>query len=280
MFAVLQRGQNIIHTDTEFRTHYLLQYPLCAAFLTRRPVTSDPKGGFGVVFAADNTSDISNHRYGLDPTAQIASLRADIDAQRQVGTAMQRELAMALQAAENPGTCATTSCDVLVERVIRPVVLRGGIAQSELLQRQLEVALSSMERGERAGEKMILHAESEQLATASAFDRASKEIVMQALREAIETLRPHLASDKSGLLTGHVAEFSRELKSLQIRTPYNDTHLSFLKLPVSGREGHIVFRSGFISWMRKNGFTVGTLALGLLILSVLGWIVRRWMTAA
>ena len=273
MLAVLQRGHNIIHTDKEFREQFRQQFPnidLAKCPPIDSPVTSNPSST-----TSAKTSPVSE-RQPVDTAELVKALRADTDAQGQVTNQLRKDLEDSFKAAAEPGVCTDVSCELVAERVVRPERLRGAIELSELLQRQLEAELATLQFGERSTAQFSKDFEAVHLATKTIFESERKEIVKRALDHSINALAPFVARDKTGALAGQSAQLARQLRLLEMRTPTNDAYLTFLKLPRSARDDGLEFAAAVPSqWNVKQIVLIAVLILfGILLVSILAWLAR------
>jgi hypothetical protein len=113
--------------------------------------------------------------------------------------------------------------------LIRPAMLEGAIAYTELLRSQLEQEASLANKPDSASPKMLAKLIIGREATAENFERASKEIVAKAMRQAAEALAKPPTVDSLSALAAQSAEIARQSKMLALPTPANDTYLSFIK---------------------------------------------------
>jgi hypothetical protein len=162
MVGVLWRGQNIIHSDADFRREYSLQFPHCVA------------GAFGSGAPAVFVPRLVTNR-----ESRLRALEAAIDAQRQITSGLKMDLEVAERVATDAGTCPPTSCEIVAQRLVAPAMLRGSIELSEARSQRLAALLSAADGGNEA----FLHPDQERLAAAAKFDQTNKEIAKRRFRE-------------------------------------------------------------------------------------------------
>ena len=272
MFAVLEQGQNIVHSDGDFRAHYLALYPEC---MPLPPIAKMDNGmvgpGLGVQPLAAETPPSGLQDRSNDSSSQADRLRADITAQSRVTGQLRAELTAVISAASSPGACSGAGCDSLARQLARPSMLRGAIELSNLLQHRLESDLQALERGDRAPEKLIPHPEAVWLSSAAAFDQHRKEIFIKASKAAIAALAPYVSRDTSGVVAARSAELARRVRLLRLGTSSDDSYLSILKLPSSPREDTGIARSAPTSGSRQVALIVVILAVGFALSCLIGW---------
>lgn len=282
MFAVLQQGQNIVHSDLDFRNRFRQRFPnidltACKnpvvtqqAGLAWSPASSIPSRGF-LERAKTSLFAIWHRTKPVTTQSQIASLKADITAQTEVTKQLNAELRTALKIAADPGTCPAVSCQLVAQRVVKPAILRGEVELSKQLERQWESDLASTERGERS--KPLFSTDSLRLVNALKFEQERTEIVTRALRDGIAALGPLAAQDKTGALSAQRGELERQVKVLMLHPVSDEIALTFLKLPRSGREDQLRTRPShpIIGFLAKDSvlFIATVLLLIFLVTSCL-----------
>jgi hypothetical protein len=256
MFSVLQEGSNIVHSDADFRNRFRQRFSwidlsgcvnIVRALPRRNSTTIVPQQA---MLSLTPPNGVTSTRFldrlrtfllsllhkdeQINMQRQIDALDSDLAAQKQVTNQLRVELDKALKIAAMAGTCPSTPCDVVAERILKPAIVRGEIEISEQLENELESDLSSTKRGERLYPFLTL--ETERRARALKFDSGAKEIVLRTLREASTAISALAAQDKSGALAAQSEQLQRQAKLLQLRSTADDISLTFLKLPRSPRD--------------------------------------------
>lgn len=293
MFSVLQQGQNIVHSDLDFRNRFRQRFPnldpsACDnqpfAQKADQPLVQRASLDLGLPSGVSSRSLLERTRAFLlgllhkEPpiTAQrqLEALSADIAAQKGITKELRQRVQSALKIAADPGTCPSTPCDVVAQRVIKPAMLSGEIEMSEQMERQLESELATTQQVVRSNP--FLRSDAERRAQALKFDAATKEIVLKAIRAATLALTPLAPQDRSGSLTAQIAELQRQEKLLLMRSTADDVSLTFLKTPRSSRDdviGNAVLHP-YIPFLAKDYRIVwlfSLLVLLALIASIFAW---------
>ena len=273
MLTVLWQGQNIIHSDADFRRYYTKLFPGCTIPPPLVAIVPRPQSDVFVSVEMNLTLETQGQPKELAPdqTAQLTALRADIDAQAQITAHLQIDLEAAAKVAADTGVCPPVPCELVAERVVRPAILMGAIERSELLERQLESDFAAMQRGERSLPQFNQQFEAERMAAVRAFDNESKEVVKRTLDRAISDLAPFVAHDNTGVLTKQSDDLALQLRLLQMRTPTNDAYLTLLKLPRSDREDRMDLATAVpLQWsLKRIVLVVGVIVIGLVLVGII-----------
>jgi hypothetical protein len=232
MFSVLQRGQNIIHSDEEFRREFALQFSQCTL-----PPLGLQSSNSNVALASLSHSALAKKEQDIphtQPQPQLTNLQKMLDAQAKLTKKLRVDLKAAIKTAAKPGMCSTkVSCSNVAGKVVRPSLIRGQIEQSELRQGTFAEELAAAQRGERSKPDLSEQFEAEQNFRLAEFERQNREIVTKALQNSVAALAPLVASDPTGELAAKSAELDQQIKLLQLKTPQNDDMFSLLKLAPS-----------------------------------------------
>lgn len=295
MISVLRRGQNIIHSDGEFRHQFQLQFP--------SPECGNlPPVGFEGSAATTNLAGLGNSMYSIgklqrtladllqqsssnDRTSpstlqanRVASLRLDILAQTEVTKGLQNDLESAIDRAKSSTDCPPEPCSVVGERLMKPVILRGEIKRSDLLRLQLESELSALLSGERNLPQFSWAIDFERRKEAQSFERDSRAVVSTALREGIAVLTPLAHRDTSGSIAAIVSQLDVQAK--QMRSPNNDTYLTFLPLPRSSRDDQLVARGSIRPPFSPSRTGILLAIAAVLVLGALGFAWTRRLSSS
>jgi hypothetical protein len=218
LFSILNRGQNIIHSEGEFRNNAMEQFPGC------------PLPPVGTSVAADPTA-----MKGSIPPKLLASRMARLGRRVEFYRAESRRRARALATvtpmADNSRNCNSIPCKTFVEQLIRPAVLRGQMEYANLIgqslaRRYAELRHTSQKAPELSSAVIDRDHERDDL-----FRRATLKIVLEMLDTSGRLLDRYSKRDRTGQVGEIAAELRRTARRLQLRAPLNDELFTLLELP-------------------------------------------------
>jgi hypothetical protein len=220
LFTVLNRGQNIIHSEGEFRSNAEQQFPGCAL----------PPIGIGVAASPLSVK-------GGIPTKALTNLmtrlRDRIEFYRTVSRGFTHDLVAATSVAAESRDCKTIPCKTFVAHVIHPTVLRGEIKYADLIARSFATRYAELRAtGVREPQISAAAIEREQ-ARLEEFRRATLKIVLETLATSARELDRHSERDATGKVRDIAAELRRTARRLQLRAPRNDELFTLLELPTA-----------------------------------------------
>ncbi|MEO5682804.1 MAG: hypothetical protein ABIQ88_09180 [Chitinophagaceae bacterium] len=223
MFNVLNRGQNIIHSDGEFRDNFRQQFPTCGLL--------PPGVGVSILPVARTPM---NRR--ITRVESISALQAIIRNQQVISSKLQEEL---VTATKKQATVRCKICDTLVSAIINPEIIKGKIAYSNLIGQAYQQRL-----------QMFANPANDSLVYRSAFsDRSAKELELftltykKILRDCLEHSVALLSKRTFSITKGRETAqtfLQRKINMLDKQTPVNNELYAMLSLPVNAFDDQVV----------------------------------------
>jgi hypothetical protein len=263
MFAILSRGQDIIHSDEDFRRHFALQFSGCAP----PPVSALMVPGRALVLSAGVAGQADQRAHAelgrRDPAKQLRLLQDMVDSQKRMTTQLSSDLQRAEASAQKLTDTRAMPPKQFLAQLLRPALLQGQIEVSQLLEKTFVTRLDAEKAGlpPEASEK----AEAETQLRLAAFDTEVRAILIRASERALAAIAAQRASDRTGALVAATERISRDVRLMKMKTPIGFGLMARLKLPAAIEDDVAQSqRAGGANWT----------ALGLLaILAALGYVV-------
>jgi hypothetical protein len=218
LFSVLNRGNNIIHSEGEFRSNAMQQFPGC----TLRPLGIGVSASPISIFAGPSL---------VRSTLVTTLLRDRIDYYRNISSGYSRDLEMATSVAARTRDCKEIPCKTLIAHVIHPTVLRGQIAYSDLIGRSFARRYAELVSKKGKTPDMSASAMERERLYREEFRRSTQKIVLQTLDASSRLLDRYSERDKTGEVLKVASEVRRTARRLRLRTPLNDELFTLLELP-------------------------------------------------
>lgn len=215
-------GPDSIHSDAEFRRHYLSLYPQC-------PIPSPVVGGGGGCSGTSSASSRAQPMRFRDPKPQIAKLEHALAAQREATASLQAQRATAVKRAENPGPCEGT-CQRVASTLAAPSALAGKIELSKMLEERYAGDLGALRAGIDPRTMFDPRAALERRRVLLAFDGARRRHAHDALADAVTAIRARERDYPQGDLPRYRSELERQAKLLEARTVRDDSLVSFVSV--------------------------------------------------
>ncbi|MBN3788816.1 hypothetical protein [Burkholderia sp. Ac-20353] len=139
--VLIDSGQNSIHSDAEFRSHYQLFHPECRTIApSGRAVTAS-----GVVAALGIKPSIRP----LNSKQQQVELVRTLHRQEEMTARLRMEEKRAVREAKHPGRCNSSSCEAVARRIARPAALAGKVEMSRKLEGVFRSEVTAAVAGQR-----------------------------------------------------------------------------------------------------------------------------------
>ncbi|HEY3087406.1 MAG TPA: hypothetical protein VGJ59_05005 [Jatrophihabitantaceae bacterium] len=151
----------------------------------------------------------------MDATEQKVAAQAQVTRQLRDQREAAARAAVHVEPCENPKTC-----EAVFQAVTAPALLAGRIAQAELVGAALSKDLGRLRarRDDERGAALIAQTYNQRAREVDTFDRQSYNAVIDATRNAIAALEPHLDSDRSGILTKHTERMKQSIANWRMRS--------------------------------------------------------------
>jgi hypothetical protein len=216
MFAVLERGENIIHSEGEFRSNFAQQYPGC------------PVPPIGTAVSVAPLTSAVPYRSRPNLSGLLATRVKD---QQAISARIAAQLATAERQAADAGVCAKAPCQEWIARIVRPRLLRGQLEYANLIGRAYAERLAS-ERTSRSHSPDISAAALERdEARLAAFRREVMALTQKALSAAAFDLDKHAGGAPPGEAREAAADLRRTARRLQLAGPIDDELFTLLEPP-------------------------------------------------
>jgi hypothetical protein len=222
MIGVLQQGQNIVHSDADFRARLHQLAPGCAlpaptellqrlSSLVPRPLASALPG--------------SSEQPPAPSAAEVgAHLQQQTQGQAAVTATLRQDLPRAQAEAAHSASCRAADCNNEVERIALPALIRGRIALSDLLAQQLTTA---------SGRPDLNASESAGAVSTTAFERKRLGVLETTLDDAMHALASQTPDDPSGVFQQAREQLSRVRHAIEVDGQADEVALTILKLPLA-----------------------------------------------
>lgn len=214
LFDVLNRGQNIIHSQGEFRSNFNQQFPSCPL-----PVIGDTTGNL-----ARRSATIPRPRnsYLKYYNAQIAFRLKEV-------STLRAELLQAARLAGPDAPCRK-DCDRFVTAKLRPHRLKAQLDYSSLVLAQMQRRLGVESRLKSRDPKASIAAAEAARRQSLAFDASVRRIVLRYLTDSSSSLDRYAAQFRSERVSQISADLKRRSRTLQLRGPINNQVYAILDL--------------------------------------------------
>jgi hypothetical protein len=209
MFSVVNRGQNIMHSEGEFRSNFAQQFPGC---------TLPPIGSIGVSMMPLSTL-IRHNSY--DPKKMLTIFQERIHHFDVYIKETQTEIARAKEQSKKMSARNGLQCDTCLEKLLRPTLLNGRLKYMQFLSQAFKkryAIINQKKVGSGTQEKIEKETERGLLATV----KQRKELNRAMLKECISSLQKYFSNNKSAYANDRLAYFVRRLKLLDLNTPVNE----------------------------------------------------------
>lgn len=227
LFNVLNRGQNIIHSQGEFRNNAAQQFPGCAF----QPV------GIGVA-ATPLIAEPANGVRWLAPTKieLIRRIRERAEFYRGIRQKLVRELVSAKSEARRSRDCKSIPCETFIARLIHPTLVEAKIAYASLIatvfrERYREELVDLKIRRDFSQE-----ASERERAGRDSFREATLKIVINMLKSSERLLKKASGNDSTGRISATATDITRIARRLQLQGPRNNELFAILELPTPPRD--------------------------------------------
>ncbi len=206
LFDVLNRGQNIIHSEGEFRDNFKQQFPTCEL-----PPIGD---------LADNVARRSatipvhvNRDFTRYYNAQITFRLKEIAS---LSAALMQESSVRHQ--DRP----CRACDAYVAAKLRPLRLKAQLEYSKLILSQMRRRFAIEVRNSRSDRKRLFALGEGEREHRRAFENALRGIVLKYLRDSSDILNRSAKDEHSGYVAHVSADLRRASRQLLLHAPIND----------------------------------------------------------
>jgi sigma54-dependent transcription regulator len=151
----------------------------------------------------------------MDATEQKVAAQAQVTRQLRDQREAAARAAVHVEPCESPKTC-----EAVFQAVTAPALRAGRIAQAELVGAALSKDLGRLRarRDDERGAALIAQTYNQRAREVDTFDRQSYNAVIDATRNAIAALEPHLDSDRSGILTKHTERMKQSIANWRMRS--------------------------------------------------------------
>jgi hypothetical protein len=224
MFSVINRGQNIIHSEGEFRSNFEQQFPGCKLPLI---------GSLGVSMMPLSTL-IRGSVFDQKMMTVFMTRTRHFDAYIKE---IQTEIARAKEEAKKMSARNGLQCDTCLEKLLRPAMLNGRLKYMQFLAQTFKKRYAIINRKELySGMRDAIEKETQRGLLATA--KQQKEMNRVVLKECISSLRKYFSNDKSAYAKDRLSYFERRLKMLDLNTPVNEEGNMLGEMPgwLSGEE--------------------------------------------
>lgn len=220
MFSVVNRGQNIMHSDGEFRSNYVQQFPGCIA----------PPPGVGVSVQASSLRVPSIEIVNASRFYQ--AMEVMIRNQQRITETLQSQTIFAGKIAARYRENKARICDTCLMRLLAPIRLKAQVRYSGMISDvfRKRVALSK----DSAASAIYSEKNIEQSALdLNRFEEDLKKITTTMLEQSLTLINQNASRIPEQTKKQLTSYFNLKIKLLQIRGPRNNELYSMLELPVN-----------------------------------------------
>jgi hypothetical protein len=217
MFAVINRGQNIMHSEGEFRSNFSQQYPGCALPLP---------GGISVVHFSSKGISYQLH----DPTVSMVILRNRMKSLAEYSIVLQKEIIASRNGLRHMHEKNAASSDSCIAKVTRLAMLEGKYKYVQFLMQVFKKRFAFMNRKEiYSGNYQSIDKETKR--NQEEYIKNIGQINRNTWKECISSLKKYFPSEKS--IKEKIAYFERRIKMMDLNTPKNHDAYLLEELPES-----------------------------------------------
>lgn len=239
MFSVLNRGDNIMHSQGEFRSNYQQQFPQCGILPPGVKVLIQPSAVTPVLYATH-----PDRARFMEAVSHLISSQEAISAQ------LKRELSDYPSKSGRTSTSNTQPAskstsrtgkklrvhtgslsDTSTVRLLISVILKGKLEVSQRLTKMFKKRLYM--GADTLPEKMYSAENIERMSReTNVFSEAVKKVTMRTMQECVKVIRSARGNKKDAASTDDLLlYFERKVAILKLKTPINDDLYSILELP-------------------------------------------------
>jgi hypothetical protein len=225
LFSVVNRGQNIMHSEGEFRSNAQQQFPGCAL----------PPVGLGIA-----SSPLTVH--GHIPTTALATVPNRLASRaafyRDESARLTKELALATRVARKSRDCKTIPCKTFAANLIYPHVLRGQIDYTNLISQTFARRNAALQATRTELPDISEEGMKREQAQRDEFRRAVLKIALKMLDDGEKALARPSERDDTGELRRIAENLKRASRRLQLRAPANDELFALFRLSLPEDDDH------------------------------------------
>ena len=218
MFAVLNRGQNIMHSEGEFRSNFSQQFPTCIV----------PHVGHIIL---DSSQTGIEYRYPpYNPRAAKVFFGEKIKRTNEFVAQLRRDINNSENELKKRYKNFTEDCDSCIAMMVHPVILKGQCEYLQLLNKafkrrytflkEKEISVNDFEKVQDETEK-----------GEAWFDSKLKEITKSTLKKCIPSIKRYSPNGNSAIVRDRIAYLERKIKILEINAPHNNEAYMLMDLP-------------------------------------------------
>jgi hypothetical protein len=215
MFAVINRGENIMHSQGEFRSNFHQQFPGCIVPFS------------GQIEVSHLAVQGIQYRYAPNPRT-VVILGDKIRKLTDYGKELQQEIIRARNDLRPIKTKPNANCDSCIIKITRPAILEARYKFIQYLTQVFKKRYAFLNRKEIYSD-IFKRIESNTRRNEDEFVKVVGQINRKALEECISGLKKYFPNDK--LIKENIASFERRLKLMSLNTPKNDDVYLQMELP-------------------------------------------------